>query len=185
MVFELVVQSDTNPDGRRNHGRTWTPQNKELVERLWTQRVSVEEIAAQVGRSYSSVISKLTEARYLKYSRLLCRWFYKDDYSKFAEKNTEHVEDTACDVTCLSSTNSPITLLQEEITMPQPFETKIYIHGALASSMTDAEIFTYISALESEIDTLKAIRTKSTKVEATIEEIQSNVLKIAEYLDNR
>lgn len=64
-------------------------------------------------------------------------------------------------------------------------ETKTYIKGADASTMTDSQIFSRIAGIEQEIDKLKAIRTPSEKLAKTIAELEADVTALAAYVDGR
>ena len=64
-------------------------------------------------------------------------------------------------------------------------ETKTFIRGMEASSLSDNDIFKLIAKLEGEVDTLGKIKVKSVKLEKAIADLNNDVQKLVEYLDSR
>ncbi len=64
-------------------------------------------------------------------------------------------------------------------------ETRTFINGVDASSLSDDQIFGEIAKIEKKIDTLKAVKTISKKLQKTIDEQQALAQKLADYVDAR
>lgn len=78
------------------------------------------------------------------------------------------------------------TETQEENTMSQAaFVTKSYIYGKDVEQMTEQELINAIRSVETEIDSLKTVKTPSTKIAAKIEELQGMLAKIVGVLDGK
>lgn len=78
------------------------------------------------------------------------------------------------------------TETQEENTMSQAaFVTKSYIYGKDVEQMTEQELINAIRSVETEIDSLKTVKTPSTKIAAKIEELQDMLAKIVGVLDGK
>ena len=65
------------------------------------------------------------------------------------------------------------------------FETRHYIFGQEISTIPDESLITAIRKIEGEIDALKEVRTKSTKVATKIKELEEMLKKVVEVLDAR
>lgn len=64
-------------------------------------------------------------------------------------------------------------------------ETKTFISGTAASTMTDAQIFARIAKLEESIETLNKIKAKPKKLVALVNQTQADIDKLVEYVDSR
>lgn len=65
------------------------------------------------------------------------------------------------------------------------FETKHYVNNQDITSMSDEEVFESISKAEADIKKLRSIKTKSTKIEATIKAHQKFIKQVVKHLDKR
>lgn len=66
-----------------------------------------------------------------------------------------------------------------------PFETKHFIYGKDINLLADAELVEAIKKVEVEVDSLKAVRTSSTKIKAKIAELETMLGEIVKVLDAR
>jgi len=64
-------------------------------------------------------------------------------------------------------------------------ETKTFVYGQEASTLTDDQIFGYIAKIEKEIDDLDKIKRKPKKLQAKIDQMKSDIDKLTEFVDNR
>lgn len=75
---------------------------------------------------------------------------------------------------------------EEPIVAKTPaFETKHFVDGQDASTITDEGLIHAIKRLETEIEALRQVKTKSTKISAKIEELNTQREAIAKLLDSR
>lgn len=78
------------------------------------------------------------------------------------------------------------TETQEENTMSQAaFVTKSYIYGKDVEQMSEHELINAIRSVETEIDSLKTVKTPSTKIAAKIAELEDMLAKIVGVLDGK
>ena len=145
VITEREIQSDPQPTGRPNHGRPWTPEQKDYLKSCWLySNKSFEQICAEMGRSYSSIICKLGSLELVAYHPV-----HREYRTRFTRRASavEQVQETIINDT-------------EETTMTANIETKVFINGVDASQLTDEQIFQRIAKIEGEIDKLKATHWK-------------------------
>ena len=73
----------------------------------------------------------------------------------------------------------------KEDTMATIIETKTFIDGIDASTVSDEQIFTRIAKIEAQIDTWNKIKTKPKKLEAKIAEAQQSINMLVAFVDGR
>lgn len=89
-----------------------------------------------------------------------------------------------------ASPNQPSTpnfeLIQEKPMSSQVIiQNKTLINGADVADMSDDQLINSIKKVEKEIDDLRAVKTKSKKIDARIEEATATLAKLVELLDAR
>lgn len=156
------LRGDPNPDGRKNHGVRWTSEHYSELKNLWfCTNKPFREVCDAMGRSYSSIVAKLTEQGFMKYDSVTGEYY--------GNRNSTS-----------NQSNQP-----KESIMSANIETKTFIGGVDAASMDDTQVFRQIAKLEGEIDKLKAIRAKSTKLSAAIKALEKDVTELVAYVDGR
>lgn len=164
--FEITTQmleDDPNTVGRRNHGARWVPDHFTQLHHWWNAcpGMSFQEICDAMGRSYSAVAAKLSERGYVRYDPT-----------------------TGCYCGNRPSNPQPTTT-KEETMNNATIETKTFIAGIDATTLSDEQIFKHIAKLEGEVDKLKAIRTVSKKLQAAIAKMEEDLVALVDYVDNR
>ena len=94
-------------------------------------------------------------------------------------------EPQATETTNETETQEENTMNQTTNTFAAAFVTKSYIYGKDVEQMTEQELISAIRSVETEIDSLKTVKTPSTKIAAKIEELQSMLAKIVGVLDGK
>ena len=163
-ISAAQLQNDPKPQGRTNHGARWTADDFTELHRLWHETdVPFEGICSNMGRSYSSIIAKLSERGYVRYDPATGAYFYN---------------------AAARGVTNPHPATKEEA-MTTNIETKTFIAGVDAANMDDAQVFRHIAKVEQEIDKLRAIRAGSTKLQAAIAKLEGDVADLVRYVDNR
>lgn len=170
-IYQTTLAKDPQPHGRRNHGARWTSEQYAELKHLWfcTDK-AFATICDEMGRSWAAVIAKLSEQKWVKYDPIKCAYTYQRN-SRLDDIETE--------------TNTQFETPKEEIMSNANIETKTFIAGADAANMDDAQVFRHIAKLEQEIDKLKAIRAKSTKLSAAVAALEKDVADLVAYVDAR
>jgi hypothetical protein len=164
VFYVSALKHDPHPTGRPNHGAKWTPQQYSALKEYWhTTNMSIPEIADAMGRSWASVIAKLKEQGLVRLDMDLNGYTYHNRKPNKTQPTTT----------------------EEEIMSNANIETKTFIAGTDASTMDDAQVFRHIAKLEGEVDKLKAIRAKSTKLAAAIEKLECDIAALVAYVDAR
>lgn len=167
IFYQTKLQDDPRPQGRANHGARWTPEHYDALKQFWFHTdKSFAEICDEMGRSWASVMAKLSEQGWAKYDAGMCAYTY--DRNKYRNKSEPQYTETK--ETIMSNAN---------------IETKTFIAGTDASTMDDAQVFRHIAKLEGEVDKLKAIRAKSTKLSAAIKKLERDIAELVAYIDAR
>lgn len=174
------VKDETDPP---NHGTLWTFTAITNLKRMFLDKAGLLTLCREFGRTQVSILKKL-EALSLIYPAN-GRYYLSND-SEIAIFGS-HPEPTGkgYDEPNLAS-KTPICNKQpiKENDMPT-IETKVFISGQLATEMTDMQIFSKIAKLEDGIEVLKRVKARPIKLTAMINEMQQDVLKLVEYVDNR
>ena len=180
-ITEDQIRNDPDPKGRYNHGKIWTPQEYRELERLWTKtNLTFEEICNQLGRSHLGVFAKLDKHFHwmlFDFNRHAFRCLNRNEGNNMEPLSKIAIEN--------AQINYPYITQIKEPTMQPTIQTKTLINGQDAANMTDEQIFQKIARLEQEIDKLKAIRAKSTKLEAAITAAEKDVADLVAYVDGR
>jgi len=163
ILYQTTLRDDPHPQGRSNHGVRWTSEHYDTLKQLWFHTDKpFAAICDEMGRSWASVVAKLSEQGWARYDAGMCAYTY--DRNKFKTQPTT---------------------TKEEIMSNANIETKTFIAGTDASTMDDAQVFRHIAKLEGEVDKLKAIRAKSTKLSAAIKKLERDIAELVAYIDAR
>ena len=197
-LSESRIQNDPNPTRRARHGLVWTKKEYYELQYLWQETdKSFEEICNHLERSHAGVFAKLQQHfKYVVYDSksysYKCLYRNQGDSMPFiAGTNVSAaISNTTGAVNCISMNSDvrysiPTPAEYKEPVMQPTIETKTFINGQNAAILTDEQIFQKIARLEQEIDKLKAIRAKSTKLEASIEAMEKDVADLVAYVDAR
>lgn len=178
------------------HGKLWLQTEKENLEYYFRQGRTLEELCNLMQRPAEGVLNQLLKRRLLKHK--VPGWNYDYVYAVDVPETAMEVALPHC-----HTQNSKISFFRETEFgwTPTPFhttsiddtgepimnniETKTFIRGAEASSMSDSDIFRLIAKLEGEAEVLGKIKVKSVKVAKAITDLNEDVQKLVEYLDSR
>lgn len=154
------------PQGFHPHrrGSRWTQEDDDRLRNMVESGYSIKEMCQLLGRDIGGITGRFVN---LGIAQLNDDGFYVQ-----------------------TKTYSTPTCITKENIMTTPntaatIETKTFILGRDASTMTDIEIFNLIAKTEAELVKLKGIQTKSSKLAAHIARVEYDLCHLAEYLDNR
>lgn len=183
------------------HGKLWTQTEKENLEYYFRQGRTLEELCNLMQRPAEGVVSQLHKRHLLKHKTQ--GWKHGYVYavgvpetalelaqSRPYSQNSESLREISTPAKKeFSWTPTPFhtTFIDDtgEDTMSKNIETKTFIRGTEASSMSDNDIFRLIARLEGEAEVLGKIKVKSVKVAKAIADLNEDVQKLVEYLDSR
>lgn len=175
---EFIMPSQPEPPSQRaRRGLTWSDVECKRLKYLLSSDVTLDNICNILERSRLSIMSKTQALGLLSlhtYIQGPDRYFHTVP-NEFLEK-------------CPTGPYQPITQPTEEITMTTPtpvIEVKTFIAGTDAANMTDMQIFQRIAKMEDDAARLEEIRVKPKKLIAHICTMREDILKLAEYVDNR
>jgi hypothetical protein len=121
----------------------------------------VDEIAELFGRSRTAILSRMIFNNIIKRNELTGEYTYMNP------------ED------CKIAKANPVA------PVPALWETKCYINGRDASSMTDEEIFAAIAQAEARVGRYKDIIYKPEKLKKAILDLHDQIGKLVEFVDSR
>lgn len=150
------------PQGFQPHrrGQRWTPEDDDRLRNMVASGYSIVEMCQLLGRDPGGITGRFVNLG-------------------IAQLNDEGYYVQITD-------NEPTTTTKENtVHTTATIETKTFILGRDASTMTDVEIFNLIAKTEAELVKFEGIKTKSTKLAAHIEKVKNDLCRLAEYLDSR
>lgn len=151
------------PQGFHPHrrGQRWTPEDDDRLRNMVASGYSIVEMCQLLGRDTGGIIGRFVN---LGIAKLNDEGYYVQ-----------------------ITDNQPTTTKENSMnpTTTATIETKTFILGRDASTMTDVEIFNLIAKTEAELAKFKGISTKSAKLAAHIARVECDLRRLAEYLDNR
>ena len=147
-------------------GSRWTTEDDVLLCRMVSEGNSIAQMCIALGRDIGGITGRFEN---LGIARL-------NDDGFYVQTNTYNTltSITTTEENIMSTPNTAVTI-----------ETKTFILGRDASTMTDVEIFNLMAKTEAELCRLKGIQTKSTKLAAHIARVEYDLCHLAEYLDKR
>lgn len=165
------------PEYPVNHGKLWTRSDIDSLRGLADYGVDLHTLCIRFGRTKDSVVAKLVALGSIVEDAGTGQYFYARPSpllsGKLQEALKAHQES--------SDTDSQPT---EAIQMPN-IETKTFIGGQDATTMSDMDIFKKIANLEMYIESLDKIKNKPQKLLAVIEATQADIDELVEYVDSR
>lgn len=160
-IFQLPerLPQDFHPHRR---GQRWTPEDDVLLRRMVCEGNSIAQMCVALGRDPGGITGRFGHLGLA----------HRDDDGFYVQNIPYKTPTTKENI--MSTTNNTATI-----------ETKTFILGRDASTMTDIEIFNLIAKTEADLCKLKGIQTKSSKLAAHIARVESDLGHLAEYLDSR
>jgi len=163
---------------RANHGKPWEAQEYLALKFYFSNGETLEQMCNTMGRPARGVLPKLFQLELIFSNgsgtvfRQIPTQIKEDSMERSVEKYgcTSGIADATSDATPAAS---------------PAFETRHFIHGREAASMTDAYIFNLIGRKEDEINRLNRIHNKPAKLVAAIEALQSEIDQLVKYVDAR
>lgn len=156
---------------RARHGLKWEPSELNELRELYQMGVNLGQMCAALERPADGVISKLQQLKLINFDTREMAYIRNPKVKFF---------DPSIPVTVLVNP----TPKEPEMKAPT-IETKTFIHGSDASQMTDVQIFTEIAKIEGEIDSLKKIKAKSSKLTAYVSTLTKAIEDLVAYVDSR
>lgn len=158
------------PDLYSNYGKLWTVPEKEQLQKLFLSGQGLGSICGTLGRPPAGVIPKL-EALSLICLSVVGNYCWTD----FA-KSLNNLKEPKMNPDAVK--NTPTQDLPH-------IETKVFIRGCDASTMSDMEIFEVIRDLEKSVENLKGISNRPKKLKALIDQYEADIVAIVAYIDGR
>lgn len=151
------------PQGFHPHrrGQRWTQEDDDRLRNMVASGYSIVEMCQLLGRDTGGITGRFVN---LGIAQLNDEGYYVQITNNEPNITTKEK----------SMNNTTATI-----------ETKTFILGRDASTMTDVEIFNLIAKTEAELAKLRGISTKSAKLAAHIARVEHDLCQLAEYLDKR
>jgi hypothetical protein len=155
---------------RARHGKIWTSVELHALKELYFMGSSLKEMAEKLQRPADGVISKLSYLRLVAFDVGTMKYYHVGKPTSV--QTTKEIYDN----------------LKEETTMSEKtpvIETKTFIAGADAATLSDGDIFRKIGQLEAQIETLNKIKAKPAKLLKVIADTQADIDKLVAFVDAR
>lgn len=181
-----------------NHGMPW---GKCEVDALLSRYkvMSFIKLAEELGRQPDAVLFKLEKLRHVRRfyvdGAAYCAIFPEQFEPAEAGFTRAAVRSAAANLQQIPKSESPWIASESALqTQPQPqepemdkpnIETKTFIRGVDASTLSDDQIIGRILDLETQVEHLKKVKVTSTKVLDSIQSLEADIQALANYLDNR
>jgi hypothetical protein len=156
---------------RARHGKTWTDHEYEQLRSLYMAGATLKQMAQTLSRPSDGVVVKLRQLGLVEFDTSTTTY-----YRIVLPTETAQQE---------GFINSPQPQLRKEEPMTKNIETKTFIQGEDAASMSDSQIFTKIADLERKIEGLNKIVAKPQKLKNVIHELQLDIDKLVAFVDSR
>lgn len=167
IVFDTSF-AGADKERRARHGMPWTSHDYDRLKDLFQKGSNLKTICEAMQRPAEGVLAKLISRGHIVPD--------VDHYNRYNYAPASKVAFGDC------HESTPV----KEVTMTKNLiESKVFVNGTDATDMSDAEIFRLIAKTEDEIGKLKAIKTPSKKLSDAISKLESDVIKLAEYVDSR
>ena len=185
----------------RRSGQRWSELEEQHLKEAFIRGEALEQISTSLQRPGTAVLSRLVDMRLLirrdlgnyRYDyhvndSLFIKHNFPNPYKQGQSKpNTQPIPDSPAarwpyPKEPVDSTTEP---QPKEDTMATIIETKTFIDGIDASTVSDEQIFTRIAKIEAQIDTWNKIKTKPKKLEAKIAEAQQSINMLVAFVDGR
>lgn len=186
--IEFKVPRSLSGQVFQNHGKAWTEEHKSVLKEMFDDGKSCLSMSLRLGRRPDAVAAKLEDLRRLHRS-LDPSYGGVYEVSELHFKlrglpNPYRVAQTDGD-----SVDDPKPQPQpqpESTTMNAPaIETRTFIDGTDASSLSDEAIFLKIAKAEEQVAKYEKIVTKPKKLQAKIDAMKKAIQELADYVDSR
>ena len=165
-IFDSSFERGANV-GRARYGKPWLEAEEQNLECLLRAGFQLKQLCEALQRPAAGTLIRLCKLGLLR-KEDTGQYYYSASVEKQLDVQTQ-TQPTA-----------------QETKMAAPtIETKTFIAGKDAKSMSDSEIFALIAELEADVDKLSLIRNKPKKLVASIEKTQAEIAKLVEYVDGR
>jgi hypothetical protein len=159
----LRIPKDTKH--RARHGETWTKDEVAKLLDLWDNTtLDLLEICDLMERPVAGVVPKLVMNNRIWDDIHTRGHYWHNPRGQQTNQTTDQEQDMS---------NTPV------------IETKTFIAGVDAATMSDAQIFRKIASIEQDIDKLLQIKRKPQKLIDAIETMRKDVVALCEYVDSR
>lgn len=193
---------NTNGSVLFNNGRPWDLEQDLKIADMFTHGSSLPTICVTMGRSASSICSRLARLGYLKYNSPE-GYKRKEDDSLYTTNAgmTDLTDAIVSGKYTLETTSESVSLsysghatfkpTEKELTMnnfvdnTKAVSTVTYVYGQPVDSMSDDQIFNLIAKIEQEIESLSKIKAQSKKLEKKVASLKDDINKLVELVDNR
>lgn len=163
--MKQVLRTPKDTKQRARHGETWTKDEVAKLLDLWDNTtLDLLEICDVMERPVAGVIPKLVMSNRIWAHIHTSGLYWHNQRGQQTNQSTNQEQDMS---------NTPV------------IETKTFIAGVDAATMSDTQIFNKITSLELAIDKLVGIRAESKKKDAAIEALQADVHALVAYVDSR
>lgn len=166
----------------KNYGYVWVPNELDKLYRYFEAGITLFELCRALERPALGVVARLIKAGLIKetpagvyeVASLTPRPDPLPSSPDFSDiKDAREMQAANSDAKCANTTSAA------------NIETLTLIGGINAATVSDDSIFHRIAQLESEIETLSAIKTKPKKLEAKIKGLQADIQALVKYVDER
>ena len=191
-----------------NAGLLWTRQHEiDLILGFASEGHDVTTLAINLGRGRDSVIARLNSMRLLgepwgsmyqsNYSVLPSDRLLKNANRELYQRGHASLNAVHLNSCFTNRSTSSACLIKTEVTygtevptkehdMSKPIiETKTFIAGVDASTLTDIEIFNKIAELEVKADKWSKVQNKPKKLGKMIDEVHADIAALVKYVDER
>jgi len=163
------IRTHTEAVKPERYGLPWSEEEHAKLKSLWLDSgLSFAAICRMMKRPETGVAAKLQSMGYI---RQICSLGY-NEYEVLNRPSPPKAEKAA---------KEPTNTFESKIM----FEVKTFINEQDASKLSDAEIFVLMAKAEKNLESFKNLKTSSKKKDAAIAQIEADLAKMAEYLDNR
>ncbi len=170
-----------------NHGKKWTTGHLVKLYQMFTEGRDCQHMSTTLGRYPEAVVAKMASCGMLihDYANV-----YEVSEGYFKRKGlVNHYLLQAQPQSQPQPQAQPQSQPQpqpETITMNAPtIETRTFIDGVDATTMSDEAIFSKIAKLEEQVDKYEKIITKPKKLQVKIDDIKKGIKELADYVDAR
>lgn len=168
VVFSTASRHQYNHP-RENHGKPWATELLIKLRSDFNSGHSLPRMCIDFGRTADSILAKLCNLNLIREDRATGQYNYVDASLIGASNPQPQQEPTMNKI----ADDAPT------------IENKTFIRGVDAALMSDAQIFSLMAKLELEAVQLRTIRTRSTKLDAAIKQLEDDVVALAAYVDAR
>lgn len=150
-------------------GYSWTMEEWAKLQALYREGKDLNQICYEMERPAGGVLPKLINLGLVKQEA------ETGDIYRVQQPNNQEVKHETQPEQETQMSNTKVIEVKAVTT----------IYGVDASTKSDDEIFSLISKLEKEVETLAQIKNKPKKLDKKIEDINEDIKKLVDYVDSR